>query len=78
MERKPAPENQLRTATLLAGSGGAMLAVGLFLGRGMAQGFVLVQIRLAFLVLGLSLAIAGAIGLLAAARARRGKGEARP
>jgi hypothetical protein len=77
MEKRRAGRSKLSIATTLAVAGTAMILLGLFVGRGLPQGFGLVQVRLALLVLGFCLAIAGAIGLAAIARdARPGAGGA--
>lgn len=61
---------KLRIARALAVAGAAMLAAGIALGRGSERGLALIEARLALLVLGLSLALAGAVGLAAARRRR--------
>lgn len=65
------PPSTGRLPAVLATAGAALGLLGIFLGRGLEQGMGLIIARLFMLVLGLSVLIAGLVGL--AARAIRGK-----
>lgn len=65
-----------RLAVAMTALGAAMTLAGLLAGRGAEQGMLLIQARLFLLVVGFCVALAGLVGLAAAARGRRaGKGR---
>lgn len=65
VEAETTTRNKLRLAIGLTSVGAVLLVVGLLLGRGTAQGASMYSVRLFLLVMGISLLLAGCVGLLA-------------